>query len=182
MDLFGTAGNESVVEVTTAKGLTFTLAIDSSTKLPSRVVSMSENANMGDVAIVTTFSGYEDVGGLKLPRRLTTNIDKYLQFDLNVTRNAVDADTGDLAAPADVKAAAPPPPAVITVTAEPTQESRRPALEVLVLGGKPIREPVVAYGPFVMNSKSELVKALEDYNAGKFGAIPPNALMPHRIR
>ena len=53
-------------------------------------------------------------------------------------------------------------------------------MEVLILGGKPIREPVVAYGPFVMNSKSELVQALEDYNAGKFGTIPPNALMPHR--
>ena len=70
----------------------------------------------------------------------------------------------------------------ITIAAEPTQESRRPAMEVLILGGKPIREPVVAYGPFVMNSKAELVKALEDYNAGKFGTIPPNALMPHRVR
>ncbi|MFY9918689.1 MAG: pirin family protein [Mycobacterium sp.] len=69
----------------------------------------------------------------------------------------------------------------ITVAAEETQESRRPAMEVLILGGKPIREPVVAYGPFVMNSKSELVKALEDFNAGKFGTIPPNALMPHRV-
>ena len=69
----------------------------------------------------------------------------------------------------------------ISVAAERGQESRRPALEVLILGGEPIREPVVAYGPFVMNSKSELVKALEDYNAGKFGAIPPDALMPHRI-
>jgi redox-sensitive bicupin YhaK (pirin superfamily) len=54
-------------------------------------------------------------------------------------------------------------------------------MEVLILGGKPIREPVVAYGPFVMNSKAELIKALEDYNAGKFGVIPPNALMPQRI-
>ena len=56
----------------------------------------------------------------------------------------------------------------------------RPALEVLLLGGKPIREPVFQYGPFVMNSKSELIQAVEDFNAGKFGAIPPNALMPHR--
>ena len=69
----------------------------------------------------------------------------------------------------------------ISVGADPGQDSNRPALEVLLLGGKPIREPVFQYGPFVMNSKSELVKALEDYNAGKFGTIPPNALMPHRV-
>jgi redox-sensitive bicupin YhaK (pirin superfamily) len=79
----------------------------------------------------------------------------------------------------------------ISIAAEPTLgappgrrrggESRRPSMEVLILGGKPIREPVVAYGPFVMNSKAELIKALEDYNAGKFGVIPPNALMPQRI-
>jgi hypothetical protein len=112
-------GNEQLVDVTTAKGDALTLTIDNSTKLPSRVTSMSDNANMGDVAIVTTFSGYEDVNGLKLPRRLTTNIDKFLQFDLNVSRNAVDADAGDLAAPADVKAAPAPVPPAMVVTAEP---------------------------------------------------------------
>jgi redox-sensitive bicupin YhaK (pirin superfamily) len=68
----------------------------------------------------------------------------------------------------------------ISVAADESQDSNRPALEVLILGGKPIREPVFHYGPFVMNSKSELIQALEDYHAGKFGAIPPNALMPHR--
>ncbi|WP_396917009.1 pirin family protein [Mycolicibacterium sp.] len=68
----------------------------------------------------------------------------------------------------------------ITVAAEDTQDSNRPALEVLILGGQPIREPVFHYGPFVMNSKSELIQALEDYQAGKFGQIPPGALMPHR--
>jgi quercetin 2,3-dioxygenase len=69
----------------------------------------------------------------------------------------------------------------ITVTSEEAQDSNRPALEVLLLGGRPIREPVFHYGPFVMNSKSELIQALEDYHAGKFGNIPPNALMPHRV-
>ena len=68
----------------------------------------------------------------------------------------------------------------IAVTADSSQDSNRPALEVLLLGGKPIREPVFQYGPFVMNSKSEIIKAVEDYQSGKFGAIPPNALMPHR--
>jgi quercetin 2,3-dioxygenase len=67
----------------------------------------------------------------------------------------------------------------ITVAAGPSQESRRPALEVLILGGQPIREPVFHYGPFVMNSKAEVVQAFEDLQAGKFGSIPPDGLTPH---
>jgi redox-sensitive bicupin YhaK (pirin superfamily) len=46
-------------------------------------------------------------------------------------------------------------------------------LEVLLLGGQPIREPVVSYGPFVMNTKSEIIEAMDDYQAGKMGSIPP---------
>ncbi|MBB3748588.1 hypothetical protein FHT44_001049 [Mycolicibacterium sp. BK634] len=68
----------------------------------------------------------------------------------------------------------------ITVAADPGQDSNRPAMEVLLLGGKPIREPVFQYGPFVMNSKSEIIQAMDDFNAGRFGTIPPGALMPHR--
>ncbi|MCW2652556.1 MAG: chromosome condensation protein [Mycobacterium sp.] len=68
----------------------------------------------------------------------------------------------------------------ISMTAARSQDSNRPALEVLLLGGKPIREPVFQYGPFVMNSKSEVAQAFEDYQSGRFGTIPPNALMPHR--
>ena len=112
-------GIDQVVDVTTAKGDTLTLVIDGTTRLPSRVTSMADNANMGDVAIVTSFSGYEDVNGLKLPKRLTTNMDKYGQFDLQVSRNTVDGDVGDLAAPDAVKTATAPPPAPVSVTAEP---------------------------------------------------------------
>lgn len=68
----------------------------------------------------------------------------------------------------------------ISVAADEGQDSNRPALEVLLLGGQPIREPVFHYGPFVMNSKSELIEAFEDFQSGKFGTIPPNALKPHR--
>ena len=53
-------------------------------------------------------------------------------------------------------------------------------LEVVVLGGEPIREPVAQYGPFVMNSKAELVQAVEDYQRGRFGVVPPGALQPYR--
>ena len=68
----------------------------------------------------------------------------------------------------------------ITVAADAAQDSHRPAMEVLLLGGRPIREPIFQYGPFVMNSKSELIDAVEDFQAGKFGTVPPNALQPYR--
>jgi redox-sensitive bicupin YhaK (pirin superfamily) len=69
----------------------------------------------------------------------------------------------------------------ITLAAAESQDGNRPAMEVLLLGGRPIREPVVAYGPFVMNSKAEIIQALEDYESGRLGTVPPNALMPHRV-
>lgn len=43
---------------------------------------------------------------------------------------------------------------------------------VLVLGGEPIDEPIVGYGPFVMNSQDEIRQAIEDFNGGRFGRIP----------
>jgi quercetin 2,3-dioxygenase len=61
---------------------------------------------------------------------------------------------------------------VISVAAAATQESRHPSVEVLVLGGKPIRESVAWAGPFVMNTKAEVLKAFEDFQGGRFGAIP----------
>jgi quercetin 2,3-dioxygenase len=44
-------------------------------------------------------------------------------------------------------------------------------LEVLLVGGEPLREPVARYGPFVMNSEQELVQAFEDFRSGRMGRI-----------
>ena len=61
-----------------------------------------------------------------------------------------------------------------TVVAEAarTQEGPSPSLELLVLGGRPIEEPVAWWGPFVMNTEDEVRQAVDDFHAGRLGTVP----------
>jgi redox-sensitive bicupin YhaK (pirin superfamily) len=70
----------------------------------------------------------------------------------------------------------------LVLRADDRQDSSSANLEALVLGGRPIREPVAHYGPFVMNTEEEIMQAIEDYRAGRLGVIPADALMPHTYR
>ena len=71
------------------------------------------------------------------------------------------------------------PGTAVTVAADQLQERRHPGLDVLLLGGRPIREPVAWMGPFVMNTREEVIQAFADYRAGRLGSIPAIEAVHH---
>jgi redox-sensitive bicupin YhaK (pirin superfamily) len=63
----------------------------------------------------------------------------------------------------------------VTLAASPHE-----ALDVILLGGQPIGEPVEQYGPFVMNTRAELQQAMDDYQRGRLGTVPSGGIQPYR--
>jgi redox-sensitive bicupin YhaK (pirin superfamily) len=69
------------------------------------------------------------------------------------------------------------PGSSITIAGDRVIDGPSPSLDILLLGGQPINEPVAAYGPFVMNTREELARAFEDYQKGRLGVIPAQRLL-----
>jgi glyoxylase-like metal-dependent hydrolase (beta-lactamase superfamily II) len=104
-----TRGADRLVDVTT-DGVTLTLAINSATKLPSRIIQMTDSPTMGDTAVETQFGEYQAVNGVQLPARIITKTDRWLSADVRLLSQAIDGDVGNLAAPPAVRSATPPAP------------------------------------------------------------------------
>src|SRR5262245_16244887 len=104
-------GNDDVVDIATSQGHKLTLYVDSTTKLPSKVVSMTANNTnwpLGDATVETSFANYTDADGLKFPGRITSKTDKYTTYDFKVSKNSINGGAYDLAAPGAAKSAAAP--------------------------------------------------------------------------
>lgn len=63
--------------------------------------------------------------------------------------------------------------AILAAEGEQTRVEATPDTTLLILSGEPIREPTVAYGPFVMNTEAEIRQALDDYRSGRMGTLEP---------
>jgi hypothetical protein len=108
-----------LLDLTTPQGDKLTLIIDSATHLPAAVRWTSFNDNLADIVNETSFLDYETVSGIRLPKRYLTRINfrNYTSADIRISKNVVDGDPGNLAAPESVRMAAPPVPAAIVVEA-----------------------------------------------------------------
>ncbi len=108
----------TLADVTTESGKAFTLAIDSSTKLPAYIRSTDHHFYLRDVVRKTEFSDYVTVGDLMLPSVFSQSLDEFHVFRLQATVQNLNMPVDDASAPPEVIAAAPiadTPPAQVTV-------------------------------------------------------------------
>lgn len=105
-----TMGAVRQAEIATAAGPVLTMTIDAA-GVPLSISSNAYHANLGDVVMTTTFADYQDVNGLKLPRRLVGKVDDFTTWEIQGTKQTVDGTIGELSAPAAASAPAPAPAA-----------------------------------------------------------------------
>ena len=113
-------GDSTLVDVTLATGQEFTLAVNSTSKLPTSVRWVGPHENLGELAYRAEFSAYEPFDGLQLPMGFNTVSDfrDTVMLRLHVDRYVVNGDIENLAAPRHVRTA-PAPVAAYSVSAEP---------------------------------------------------------------
>ena len=115
-----TEGTATLVDVATASGERFTLAVVTSTGLPVWMRWVGPHENLGDLTYRAEFSGYEPVDGIAVPMsfNVVSDFKDNVQLRLHVDRYVLDGDVGDLLAPSAVRSAPEPVP-VYTVEASP---------------------------------------------------------------
>ncbi|MEQ1758920.1 MAG: MBL fold metallo-hydrolase [Vicinamibacterales bacterium] len=119
---FRQSGATRRIDITTTKGDTVTLTVDDQGR-PLSVASAVYHTNLGDVVRTTTFGGYEDAGGIRLPKRIVGTIDRWTEWDIGVTKNTLDGDIGELAQPTTARSV-PAPPALPAQNVVVTEVSR----------------------------------------------------------
>jgi glyoxylase-like metal-dependent hydrolase (beta-lactamase superfamily II) len=103
-----TSGPQRSVDVTTAQGDTLTLTVDGLGR-PVSIRTAVYHQNLGDTQRVTTFGAYENLDGIRLPKRIITTLDKWVEYDIGVMKNTLDADLAALAAPEATRGQPMPP-------------------------------------------------------------------------
>lgn len=81
--------------------IAWTMTLDAA-GLPLSISSRTDQPNLGDVVVTTTFNDYQEIGGLKLPAKITGKVDAFTTWEITAKQQSVDAPIGDLAAPAAV--------------------------------------------------------------------------------
>jgi glyoxylase-like metal-dependent hydrolase (beta-lactamase superfamily II) len=99
----------------TFRDRTWTMTIDAA-GLPLSIASKTYHPNLGDVVQTTTFADYQDVNGLKLPAKITGKVDDFTTYEIQASKQALDAPVGDMAAPSEVTNPAAPAPPSVAVT------------------------------------------------------------------
>lgn len=93
----------------------WTMTIDPA-GVPLSISTKSYHPNLGDVVLTTTFAQYEDVNGLKLPKVIEGKVDDFTTYEITATKQFVDADLGNISAPAEAITPVPPAPPTVVVT------------------------------------------------------------------